>query len=134
MSLIEACVSVAIISTVAMIAVPALNQSRDDYVLKSAAADVVTHMHTARIRAISRNVDCRFRVTSAVTYVIECEDPAWETLESVAVPQGFTIAANARPEFHRLGNVSPTATVTIMNKAGRSRKVVVNNGGRIRME
>src|SRR5690242_18451036 len=113
MSLVEACVSVAIISVMTMIAGPALNQTRDDYGLTSAAADVVTRLHTARIRAISRNVDCRLRVTSPSTYVVECQDPAWATVESVAVPQSFTISANARPEFHRLGNVSPTATVTV---------------------
>src|SRR5262245_26088577 len=103
MSLIETCVSVAVISTVTLISVPALNQTRDDYVLKSAAADVATRMHAARIRAISRNIDCRLRITSTVSYVVECQDPAWMLVESVTVPNGFTISANARPEFHRLG-------------------------------
>ena len=136
MSLIESCVSVAIISTVTMIAVPALLQTRDDYVLKSTASDVATKMHAARIRAISRNIDCRLRVTSAVTYAVECQDPApaWVLVESVVVPRGLTIGANARPEFHRLGNVAPTATITLSNASGRQKKVIVNNGGRIRID
>ena len=133
MSLIEICMSVAIIAIVTMIAVPALNQSRDDYALKSVAADVATRLHTARIRAISRNVDCRLRVTSTVTYAVECQDPAWVLVESVVLPRDFTISANARPEFHRLGNVAPTATVTVTTKAGRVKQIVVNNGGRIRI-
>src|SRR5262249_13497796 len=128
MSLIEACISVALISLVTMIAVPALNQTRDDYVLKSVAADVATRLHTARIRATSRNVDCRLRVTSTATYAVECQDPAWVLVESAVLPRDFAISANARPEFHRLGNVAPTATVTVTNKAGRVKKIVVNNG------
>ncbi len=133
MSLVETCISVAIISTVTLIAVPALNQTRDDYLLKSVAADVATRMHTARIRAIGRNIDCRLRVTSTVTYAVECQDPVWVLVEPVVLPPGFTISANARPEFHRLGNVSPTGTVTVMNQAGRVKSVIVNNGGRIRI-
>src|SRR4051812_23191386 len=98
MSLIESCISVAIISTVTLVAVPGLLQTRDDYALKSAAGDVATRMHSARIRAISRNVDCRFRVTSPVSYLIECQEPVWVLAESVVLPKGLTVSANARPE------------------------------------
>ena len=77
MSLVESCVSAAIVSVVMVIALPPLQQSRDAYVLKSVAADVATRMHTARIRAISRNTDCRLRTTSTVSYVLECQDPVW---------------------------------------------------------
>src|SRR5438128_3167048 len=130
MTLIESCVSIAIISAVAVLAVPPLLQTRDDYILKLVAADVATRMHSARSRASSRNVHCRLRVTSTVTYAVECQDPVWALVEPVVLPRGFTIAANARPEFHRLGTVAPTATVTVTNNAGRMRKIVVNNGGR----
>src|SRR5437868_6890631 len=99
MSLIESCVSVAIISTVTMIAVPALVQAREDYMLKSAAADVAATMHIARVRAIGRNVDCRLRVTSTVTYALECQDPVWAVFQSVVLPKGVVISANAKPEF-----------------------------------
>jgi type II secretory pathway pseudopilin PulG len=137
MTLIETCMSVVIVSTVTAVAVPSLIQTRDDYLLKSAAMDVATRMHSARIRAISRNIDCRLRVTSEVTYVVECQSPPsplWLIAEPVVLPRGFTISANARPEFHRLGNVAPTATLTVMNRAGRIKKIVVNNGGRIRID
>ena len=134
MSLLECCVSVAVISTVTLIAVPRLMETRDDYLLTSAARDVATKMHSARIRAISQSRDCRLRATSTVTYVIECQDPAWTLAEAVVMPQGITVAANARPEFHPLGNVSPTATFSLTNRKGHQRKVVVNNGGRIRIQ
>jgi len=134
MSLMESCLTVAIVSTVTLITVPKMLQTRDDYVLSSAARDVASALHSARIRAVSRNQDCRFRVTSQVTYAIECEDATWVLDKTVVLPRGIAIAANARPEFHRLGNVSPTATITLSNAAGRQRKVIVNNGGRIRLQ
>src|SRR5438876_6586948 len=104
MSLVETGISIAIISTAVVIAVPSLLQTRDDYVIKSTAKDVASRMHSARIRAISRNIKCRIRVTSDVTYAVECEDPGWTVSETVALPRGMTIVQNARPEFHRLGN------------------------------
>ena len=134
MSFIESCLSLVVVSTVAVIAVPQLLKTTEDYTLKSAARDVATRMHTARIRAITRNTDCRLRVTSARNYLIECETPNWSIEESAAVPRGISLSANARPEFHRYGNVAPTATIILRNAAGRQRKVIVNNGGRIRIE
>src|SRR5262245_27839474 len=131
MSFIETCLSFAIVSSVVLIAVPSLLKTRDEYVLNSATRDVATRMHAARLRAISRNIDCRFRVTSSATYLIECEDPVWRTMAAATVPRGIGIAANAKPEFHRLGNVAPTGTVTLTNASGRQKKVVVNTGGRI---
>jgi type II secretory pathway pseudopilin PulG len=134
MSLVETCVAIAIILAVTLVAVPSLLQSRDDYIVQSAANDVAPKMHSARIRAISRNIDCRLRVISPETYAVECMDPVWVVTETIALPRGMTIAQNAPPEFHRPGNVVPTATITVSNTAGRLKKVIVNNGGRIRIE
>jgi len=134
MSLIEASLSIVIISSAAAMAVPALIKTQEDYVLTSAARDVATKMHFARVRAISRNVDCRLRVISTKSYAVECEDPLWALVSSMVLPRGITIVANARPEFHPLGTVSPTATVTLWNASGRQRKVIVNIGGRIRIQ
>jgi type II secretory pathway pseudopilin PulG len=134
MSLVETCVTIALISVVALFAVPALLQSRDDYVVQSAANDVASKLHAARIRAISRNVDCRLRVISSATYAIECNDPVWIVTETIILPRGMTIVQNAAPQFHRLGNVVPTATITVSNAKGRQKKVIVNNGGRVRIQ
>ena len=135
MTLLESCMSAAIIGAVTLITVPALLKSRDDYALHTAAHDVATKMNLARIHAVSRNRDCRLRVTSTVSYAVECQEGSnWLLSDAIVVPRGVTIAANAKPEFHRLGNVSPTATITLSNTAGRQKKVVVNNGGRIRID
>ena len=108
----ESCLSVAIITTVTLIAVPALTKTRDDYQLNSVANDVATKMQSARIRAISGNHDCRLSVTSTTSYAVECFDTlSWIAVEPIALPQGFTITENTPPVFHRLGSVVPTATI-----------------------
>jgi Tfp pilus assembly protein FimT len=134
MSLSESCVALAIMSATMMIAVPSLVRSREDYLLGATARQVASHLHSTRIKAVSRNRDCRMNVQSSTTYVIECEDPAWRTVEQIAMPRGMVISANARPEFHRRGNVSPMATITIRNDNGREKRVVVNITGRVRIQ
>ena len=134
MTLLESCVTVTIISVTALVAVPSLVRTRENYELDARARQVAGHMQSARIRALTRNRDCRVRVTSAVSYVIECEDPVWKPDENVALPRGFWISANASPQFHRRGNASPTATITVFNSQGRSRRIIVNITGRVRVE
>lgn len=134
MTLLESCVTVTIISITAVVAVPSLIRARENYELDATARQVAGNMQSARIKAVSRNRDCRLRVTSAVSYVIECEDPSWKRDENVVLPRGFRITASASPEFHRRGNVSPAATITVWNSSGRSKRVIVNITGRIRLE
>jgi type II secretory pathway pseudopilin PulG len=134
MTLTESCVAAAVVSTVMAVALPPLNRARQTYVLSSAAHDVAGRMHFARISAINRNRDCRLSVTSAVSYVIECDEGSWRVIARLAMPQGITLSANARPEFHRRGNVSPAATFTLRNMAGTLRRVIVNVNGRVRIQ
>jgi len=134
MSLTEFCIVGAVIAAGTSIAAPIAIRAKETYVLKSAARDVASKMHAARIAAITGNGDCRLRVASSDSYVLECQRGAWELMETVQLPRGITITANARPEFHRRGNVSPTATVSLTNAAGRSARVIVNVNGRVRIE
>src|SRR5688572_22772414 len=136
MSLSESCVAAVVFSTVMAAALPSMNRARQTYVLRSTASDVAARLQFARISAISRSCDCRVVVTSATTYVIECDQGSgsWQPIERLTVPRGITIEANARPEFHRRGNVSPTATITLRNTAGAIRRVIVNVNGRVRLQ
>src|SRR5262245_50799475 len=134
MSLTETCLALVIGASVMIIGTPSLVRAREEYVLRSAAHDVATKLYAAKVAAITRNRDCRFRVTSAVSYVIECQEADWKTIEAAALPRGVRITANARPEFHRRGNVAPAATISVWDRAGRSVRVVVNINGRIRIQ
>jgi hypothetical protein len=91
-------------------------------------------MQAARIEAITRNRDCRMNVTSGTGYVVECQDTNWKVIEKVTLPHGITVSANNKPEFHRRGNVSPTATLTLSDTYGRKTQVVVNVNGRVRVQ
>ena len=134
MSLTESCVAAAVISTFMAASLPSLNRTVQTYRLGSAASGVAAKLHFTRILAITRNRDCRMTVTSASSFVIECEDGPWRAIERLDVPRGITLEANARPEFHRRGNVSPAATFTLRNAAGAAKRVIVNINGRIRIQ
>src|SRR5215471_13473841 len=135
MSLLESLVSIAIISTVVMFAAPSLIKARENYQLEAVARQVAGKMQWTRIKAISRDRDCRIRVDSQSSYVIECQSPTtWQADENVILPRGFKITASAWPEFHARGNVAPTATLTIWDVHSKTRAVVVNITGRVRVD
>jgi hypothetical protein len=138
MTLIESCLTVAIISTAMTISIPPLIHARDGYLLNAAASDVESKLHAARIHAIAGSQDCRLRVTSTTSYLVECQAPTppstWFVTESVELPRGITVTANARPEFHRRGNVAPAATVSVWDASGKTKRVVVNIAGRVKIQ
>jgi len=134
MTLLESSIGIAIVSITTIVAVPSLIRARESYELDSTARQVVGNLQSARVKAISRNRDYRVRVTSTTTYAIEREDPTWKPDELLLIPRGFRITANASPQFHRRGNASPAATIIVWSPSGRSKKVIVNITGRIRVE
>ena len=134
MTLLESCASIAIVSTVVIFAAPSLIRARENYQLDAVARQVAGKMQWTRIKAISRNRDCRVRVNSANSYVIECENSGWEIDEIVGMPRGFQITANASPQFHKRGNASPSGTLTIAGARAKTRRVIVNITGRVRVE
>jgi|SRR5215510_2379732 len=134
MSLIEAAVSILIISTLVTFAVPSLIKARENYQLDAVARQVAAKMQGTRIKAISRSRDCRIRVNSTTSYVIECQYPEWRADETVVLPTGFRLTATASPEFHVRGNVAPTATLTVWDKHSKTKRVVVNITGRVRVD
>jgi Tfp pilus assembly protein FimT len=133
MTLFESCASVAIISTFVVFATPSLIKARENYQLDQVTRQAAGNMQWTRIKAISRSRDCRMRVSSDTTYVIECLDPAWSADETVVLPGSFRITANAAPEFHKRGNAAPSGTLTIWDSHSNSKQVVVNITGRVRI-
>src|SRR4030095_10547927 len=100
MSLLESLVSVAIISTVVMFAVPSLIKARENYQLDAVARQVAGKMQWTRIKAISRNRDCRMRVSSPSSYVVECQYPEWQADENVVLPAGVRTHTAGPTEGH----------------------------------
>jgi Tfp pilus assembly protein FimT len=135
MTLLETCATIAIASTAVLFAAPSLIKARENHQHEAVARQVAGKMQWTRIKAVSRNRDCRVRVVSAASYVIECEEGlSWQTEETVTLPQGFRVTASASPRFHSRGNVAPAATLVVWNSHSRSKRVVVNITGRVRVE
>jgi Tfp pilus assembly protein FimT len=134
MSLIELCAGVAIISGTVIFTAPSLVRARENYQLDAVSRQVSARLQWTRIKAIGGNRDCRVRVPSEASYVVECRGPQWRTEATVTLPQGFHITANAAPEFHTRGNVSPSATLTVWNPRMKSKRIIVNITGRVRVE
>jgi Tfp pilus assembly protein FimT len=134
MTLLESCIAVVIISVTTVVAIPSLLRARESYELESIARQVAGNLQSARVKALSRNRDYRVRVTSQATYAIEREDPPWKIDEALLVSSGFHVTANASPQFHRRGNVSPAATFIVWSPSGRSKQIIVNITGRIRIQ
>ncbi len=134
MSLLESCASIAIVSIMVVFAAPSLIKARENYQLDAVARQVAGKMQWTRIKAISRNRDCRVRVNSQTSYVIECQYADWFADETVVLPNGFRITATASPEFHARGNVAPTATLTVLDTHSASKHIVVNITGRVRVD
>jgi hypothetical protein len=56
------------------------------------------------------------------------------TDSTVTMPRGFQIIASASPQFHKRGNASPAATLTIWDVHSHSKQVVINITGRVRVQ
>ncbi|HEY2384545.1 MAG TPA: hypothetical protein VGK48_25495 [Terriglobia bacterium] len=134
MTLLESCLSIGILSAIAFFATPSLLRARDNYQLDQVTRQVAGNTQWTRVKAISRSRDCRIRVISNTSYVMECLDPEWLADETIVLPGGFQISANAAPEFHKRGNVSPAATLTITGSHANSKQVVINITGRVRVQ
>lgn len=128
------CLSVGIFTVMAFFAAPPLIQARNSYQLDQVTRQVAANTQWARVKAISRSRDCRVRVISNTSYVTECLDPVWITDQTITLPVGFQISANASPDFHKRGNAAPAATLTIRDSHGNSKQVVINITGRVRVQ
>ena len=134
MTLLESCVSIALVSTAVFFAAPSLIKARENYHLDAVARQVAGKMQSTRIKAISRSKSCRIRVIAPSSYAIECDAPAWVTEESVRLPDGFRITSTATPQFYPRGNVAPTATLIVWDAHSKTKRVIVNITGRVRVE
>lgn len=134
MSLLETCTGLAIVSAIVFFGAPSLIRARDNYFLDQTTRQVAGQIQWARIKAITRDEDCRFRLTSATSYVIECKGSIWLPDQTVALPRGFQITANATLTFHRRGNAAPAVTIRVWDANSNSKSVVVNITGRVRVQ
>ena len=133
-TLFEVWLMLGLILVLASIAIPPLHRAARMLRLRAAAHIVRSELHEARILAIVRNQDCRVRVTSPNSYLVEYQAASWDPVFLHELPPGFLISSNNSPEFHPLGNVGPMATIRVWNEHGDQNRLIVSRSGRIRME
>jgi Tfp pilus assembly protein FimT len=134
MSLLETSIGLAIVSAFVFFAAPSLIRARDNYLLDQTTRQVAGQIQWTRIKAITRDEDCRFRIASVTSYVIECKGSGWLADETVTLPGGFQISGNATLTFHKHGNAAPAATIKVWDRNFNSKSVVVNITGRVRVQ
>ena len=153
-TLIEACVTLAIAAILAGAAVPSFDEGKKKIVLNGVAGELATDLHYVRSEAVARNVGVRvgFRSVAAGTCtlihtganadcqcdaagVAQCTNGA-TLLKSSFHPAngGVSVTANvASMRFDQSnGTVTPAGTVTIATASGQSLHHVVNIMGRVR--
>lgn len=133
-SLLELSLVIAVIGVLAVIALPPVYRLQETLAIQGAAGVVRGELHRARIQSIMRNIDCRLRVTSEVTFLTECQTPVWVPVAFHTMPRGFTISANNSPEFHPEGHAGPMGTISVWNRHGERARIVVSRSGRVRTE
>lgn len=132
-TLFETLIALLILAAVSVLAIPPIDEARRRAEFAAVTLRVAAQLHETRSLALSRSQDCRFRVTTETTYIVECQTPtAWETVRSHEIPPDYTIEANNAPEFHPLGNVAPMATIRILNEEGQEKQVIISRSGRVR--
>jgi Tfp pilus assembly protein FimT len=131
-TIFETLIAMGVMLVMTTIALPRLVNATEEYRLTSVAREVSGQLANARIRAITGNADYRISVTGDDTYELqESVAGTWTTRESYEMPPGFLIGANgAAIAFHRRGNATPVATLSVTNRNGTVAQVVTATSGR----
>ena len=128
----ELVVVVLVLAILALVAVPSLLETRENYRLTAVTGQLVSDLHKARVWAITKDADIRVIRVDDSTYAIE-EDVAgtWTNLENgPGLPAGFTLTSADAAGFGPYGN-GDGGTYTLTNPNSQTRQIVVEVSGRI---
>ena len=140
-SLLELVVALSLASVLAGIAVLNHHALRPRLDLRDAARQVVMDLKVARLRAAAENVNHRIVFTNGgTTYQPQRKSGTsyTNTAPPVPLPQGIIVAdctANGNAiGFLPRGNAATFGTVTIRNRVGEARQIVVDIAGQVRVQ
>ena len=140
-SLLELVVVLSVASVLAGIGVLSHHALRPRLDLRDAARQVVMDLKVARLRAAAENVNHRIVFTDGGgTYQPQRKSGSsyTNTAPPVALPQGIVVAdctANGNAiGFKPRGNAATFGTVTIRNRLGEARQIVVDIAGQVRVQ
>lgn len=131
-SLLEAVVTLALVSLVMFGAASVFLGRSAEHQLKKAAWEIQAKLNYARHKAVfeGRPVRVRFLPTGYAVEKFDATLGHWIPEAGVSC-EGVTIEANNTPTFHPVGTVSNLATIILSNKAGKCR-ITLAISGRIR--
>ena len=141
-TLIELAVVMAIVAIMALFLAPAIGEWLDNFRIKQAGRDIVSHLQLAKIRAISSGLQYRVRFDLANNeYLVERNDGVWQQEGSVfRVHRSVDIASATgslgsppKVKFNPNGTCS-SGHITIDNEKGKQYYIYVHFTGRIRIE
>jgi len=141
-TLIELAVVMAIVAIMGLYLSPAIGEWLDNYRIRQATRDIVSHLQFAKIRAISSRLEYRVRFDLINDeYLLERNDGVWQQEGGVfRVPRGVDITSATgslgsppKVKFNPNGTCS-SGHIKIDNEKGKQYKVVVHFTGRIRIE
>ena len=134
-TLIELAVVVAIVAIMGLFFAPAIGEWLDNYRIRQAARDIVSHLQLAKIRAISSRLEYRVYFDVANDqYRLWINDGGWvpdPEGEVLCTPRGVDMISAGfsggvnRAEFNPDGTTS-NGTITIVNDQGKQYDVVVH--------
>ena len=141
-TLIELAIVVAIVAIMGLYLSPAIGEWLENYRIRQAGRDIVSHLQLAKIRAISSRLEYRVRFDLANdAYLVERNEGVWQQEGSVfRVPRGVDIVSATdslgnppKVKFNPNGTCS-SGHIKIDNEKGKQYKIVVLRTGRIRIE
>lgn len=141
-TLLEVLVACALLGVSAGIAVPFWQRQLDDWQLAAATRQVVMDLKQTRARAISSGATHRLRFPApASRYALERQRPGGAYVPvapETALPDGVQVidctAAGDGVGFRPRGHAAAFGTITLRNRRGVTRRVVVDIVGRLRVQ
>lgn len=128
-STIELVVALAVVGSVAAIALPRWNSLLPNYSLNSATRQVQSELHQMKMRAVAESVSFQLAyLQGATAYTIQRDSKAVVTKP---IAEGTTITKEGVISFSPRGTASANR-VRLRNTAGVCRQVVVSSTGRVR--
>jgi len=132
LTVFELVVTVSLFSLLALVVVPGLQSFFVRLEIRTALRALTSGLGTARGLAIRDNRPVRAEVVARRLQLSVDDGPGWRVIRSFALGEKLKVAANSRPVFSPLGNVSPLCTITL-NVRQRTYRVVISMYGRIRV-
>lgn len=134
----ELLLTIAVMGTLMVLAIPSLTRWLSATGLNSVAREVAAELQLARIKAISQNTNFRIRFDPARdTYQIEKYIAGrWESVDAPkTLPRGIRLVrTSVDPVFQPTGTVQAGTTIILENTQGRTKKVTVSFAGRIKID